>query len=117
MTGQMLPQRCFRQGSGGLVSRNDKAGQLGLGCPGSDHGDGSLSDCWMGSETSLNLSEFDSVPTELDLVIQPAQKLDAAVRPPSAPVAGEIGPVGAAVASQVDEAISGQLGPSKVASG
>src|SRR5439155_5655898 len=62
-----------------------------------------------------DLAELDAEPAQLDLVVQPAEELDAAVRAAAHQVAGAVQPVAAAVGVGVGhEALRGQVGPGEV---
>jgi hypothetical protein len=60
-------------------------------CPAIHHHDGSVFDPGMLQQVELNFCRLYPVTANLDLIIQPAEKLDIAARQESSAIAGEIG--------------------------
>jgi hypothetical protein len=78
-------------GGGGWLVGHHVADQSGAAAVGAyDHDD--RGDSWVGGEDGLDLAGLDPEPADLDLVIDPAEELDRAVRAPPGPVPGAVPP-------------------------
>src|ERR1700728_133011 len=61
----------------------------------------------MRGEARFDLPEFDPVASHLDLIVEPAEKLDAPVGAVTGPVAGPVHPVARSAEGFRDESLSG----------
>ena len=79
------------------------------------HDDRRLADPWLLFEHRLDFAELDAVAADLDLVIEPAEELDRAVRPPPRLIAGSIAARAGLGGAVGDEPLGGQVGAAEVA--
>ena len=106
--GQVCPQR-RRAGDGGA----GRGHQVGDEPPVAVGGHDRVPDRRVGQEGGLDLARFDAVPTDLELLVDPADELEGPVRPAAGPVAGAVVPD----AADVHEPFGGEVGPAQVAVG